>query len=372
MKHTYIFLLFVLICTQIAVAQTELKGKVSDFLKFTPIENASVYIKNATTGTISNSDGKFALVVPAGKENDTLVISSIGYKSFKVPINEFDPKEDIYLEEDIASLDEVIIVADPRPETGNGVVLKALDKLASNLPDSSYIQKGFLRHKERNKRQYKWLVESALTVYDSTYASGARKNLKVNVDETRKSYDLRSIDSLYTYAAYLKNATRNSSLKSKNLLRDTIATTSLVKAIKWNDTRINGLNNLLKGKLNLVRNAASKEALFGETILEQHQFLIDTILVDDGRKIYKIEILPGQEYVGLKTKDIYNEGFEARGWMYIYWDNYAIKKIEYELVAASEIQRRRSKSLFDTDVNHKLTISYKEFEDKMYLNYIYY
>ena len=77
-----------------------------------------------------------------------------------------------------------------RPTTGNEIVLKALEKLERNLPDSSYIQKGFLRHKERNKLEFKWLIESAITVYDSGYTSKSSDYLKINVDQVRKSYDL--------------------------------------------------------------------------------------------------------------------------------------------------------------------------------------
>ncbi len=355
-----------------AWSQTELKNKIVDFTTYLPIESASIYIKNTTVGTISNSDGKFVLLVPREFENDTLIISSIGYKSFKTAISDFDESEDIFLEEDIASLDEVILVADPRPTTGNGIVEKAIERLGKNLPEMPYLQKGFLRHKERNKKEYKWLIESALTLYDSSYASGARENLRINVDENRKSYDLRDVDSLFAYAAYLKNRTNNRTLRARNLRRDTIQTSSLVKAIKWNDSRINGLENLFKGKLNLIRNANMRQSLFGDNMLERHQFELDTILVDDGRKLYKIRISEGSEFVGLGTRNVYNEGFEAKGWLYIYYDNYAFKKIEYELVAASEVQKRRSKSLFGTQTNHKLVLTYKEYNDKMYPNYIYY
>lgn len=352
-------------------AQTEVKSKVTDFLTYMPIENANVYIKNTTIGTVTNTDGRFVLNVPERHVNDTLIVSSIGYESFKVVISEFEDEE-IFLEEDIASLDEVVVVAETRPKTGNDIMLRALEELPENLPYEPYLQKGFLRHKERNKKQYKWLIESAITVYDSSYESGSRRNLKINVDEIRKSYDLRDVDSLFTYSSYLKSRGMNINARSQKLKRDTIATSSLVNAIKWNDRRVNGLDVLLKGKLNLVRNANMKKALFGEDLLERHHFELDTILVDDGRKIYKIRISGGKDYVGLDTPNIYNEGFEARGWIYIYWDNYAIKRLEYELVAASDVQKRRSKSLFGTQLNHKLLITYKEYGERMYPNYFYY
>lgn len=367
----YLALVLLFLCSSLACAQIELKNKVVDFNKNLPLESASVYIKNTTIGTITNADGKFALQVPQANIADTLVISSIGYSTYKIPIAEFDTTFEIYLDEEVASLDEVLIMSEPRPKTGNDIVLKALKKLPKTMPDSAYVQKGFLRHKERNKREFKWLIESAITVYDSGYTVGSKDHLKINVDQVRKSYDLRDVDSLFAYASYLKQ-TSGRKFHAKDLKRDTIKTASLVKSIKWNDNRVNGLQNIFQGKLNLFRNATGTKALFGENILETHQFTLDTILVDNERKLYKIRISKGNSFVGLDTKGIYNEGYEARGWLYIYYDNYAIKKIEYDLVAASKAQKIRSKRLFDTQVNHKLVITYKEYQDKMYPSYIYY
>src|SRR5690606_6807126 len=106
----------------------------------------------------------------------------------------------------------------------------------------------------------------------SSFQTPAAKNLKINVDQVRKSYDLRDIDSTLTYTAYLKDKNPRLNLRNKNLRRDTIKTANLIKAIKWNDTRINGLENLFKGKLNIVRNSNTSEGLFSEDILETHHF----------------------------------------------------------------------------------------------------
>ena len=369
-KH--ILSLVVFLISVSAFSQTELKNSVLDAETFLPLESASVYVKNTTIGTITNADGKFVLMVPERYKSDTLVVSSIGFKSYKIPVNEFDSTFDVYLEPDVASLDEILLVAETRPKTGNDIVLRALEELSENLPDSSYIEKGFVRHKERNKKEFKWLVEGAITLYDSSYQTKTPEFLKINVDEVRKSYDLRDVDSLLTYTAYLKDKSNNRELKAKNLRRDTIKTSTLVKAIKWNDTRINGLENLFQGKLNLVRNSNLSRALFDENMLDKHLFSLDTILVDNDRKIYKIKINKGKEYINLETKGIYNDGYNANGWIYIYWDTYAIKKIEYELIAASSAQKSRSKTLFGTQVNHKLIINYMEYQDKMYPSYIYY
>jgi len=353
-------------------SQIQLKNKIVDFTTMTPIESASIYVKQTTTGTVSNADGKFVLQVPEDYANDTLVISSIGYKSYKIPVNEFDNSFEIFLEEDVASLDEIVLIAETRPKTGNDIVLKAIEELSETLPDSAYIQKGFLRHKERNKLEFKWLIESAITVYDSGYGSSSDEFLKINVEQNRKSYDLRDVDSLFSYASYKKQTSNRPTFNKNDVKRSQVTTNELVDAIRWNDERFNGLDNLFKGKLNLVRNTGDTKALFGENVLGKHLFSLDTILVDNERKIYKIKISKGKDYVGLNTDGIFNEGYEASGWLYIYYDNYAFKKIEYELKAASPAQRTRSKRLFDTEVNHKLVITYREYQDRMYPNYIYY
>ena len=375
MHTSYFKLVFSLLLfsfTFFGYSQIEIKSKVVDFSQLLPIENASIYVQKTTIGTVSNTDGRFILLIPTKFENDTLIISSIGFKSFKIPVNQFDNSQDIFLDEDVAALDEVLIIAEARPITGNEIVLKAIEELSENLPDSSYIQKGFLRHKERNKLEFKWLIESALTLYDSGYNSKSSEHLKINVDQVRKSYDLRDVDSIFSYVSYKNRNAKQVKLKAKDIRRGDLTQQELVKAIKWNDNRVNGLQNLFQGKLNVLRNAQDAKALFGENILETHQFELDTILVDNDRKIYKIKIDGSSDFVGLNTKGIYNEGYQAKGWLYVYYDNYAIKKIEYELVATSDKQKIRSKRLFDTQVNHKLVMTYIEYQDKMYPNYIYY
>ncbi|MGY0393064.1 carboxypeptidase-like regulatory domain-containing protein [Bizionia sp. KMM 8389] len=363
--------LFCLLCVNV-FSQTELSNTVLSSSSFLPVESASIYVKNTTIGTVTNTDGKFLLTVPDRYKNDTLIVSSIGYKSYKIPVNEFDASFEIYLDEDVASLDEIVLIAETRPKTGNEIVMRAIEELPKNLPDSSYLQKGFMRHKERNKKEFKWLIESAITLYDSSYASSPSENLKINVDQVRKSYDLRDVDSLLAYTAYLKNKSKNIKISKRNLRRDTIKTSSLVKAIKWNDNRINGLETLFQGKLNMVRNAGNPKALFGEDIMSKHQFKLDTVLVENDRKIYKIKISESFEYINLETPGVFNDGYHPKGWIYIYWDTYAIKKIEYQLVAASKAQRNRSKTLYDTYLNHQLVLSYMTYNDKMYLNYVFY
>jgi hypothetical protein len=82
MKRIYLFLLFLF--PFIGNAQTVLKGQVLDAEKSTPIPGASVFLNNTSVGTVTNSQGQFELLIPAGRFD--LIISSIGYETVNQPI----------------------------------------------------------------------------------------------------------------------------------------------------------------------------------------------------------------------------------------------------------------------------------------------
>ncbi|XRE43842.1 hypothetical protein ACIVBQ_002046 [Tenacibaculum discolor] len=104
-KGLFLFLLFV---NSISFSQILIKGNV--FSKTNePLEGASVYFNNTTTGTMTNSQGEFELKIKEG--NYTLVISFLGYKTKQLLITpqKKDVNINIKLEEDSSILNEVVI-----------------------------------------------------------------------------------------------------------------------------------------------------------------------------------------------------------------------------------------------------------------------
>ena len=87
------------------MAQTQASGTVSD-QQGEPMIGVTVHVKgNASTGTITDMDGKFSLSVPNGS---TLVISYVGYKTQELPAA---AGMKVVLMDDNEQLDEVIVVA---------------------------------------------------------------------------------------------------------------------------------------------------------------------------------------------------------------------------------------------------------------------
>ncbi len=67
-------------------AQVELKGNVLS-LSNKPVRGASVAIQNKKNGTLSDSSGRFAFYIHRPKKTDTLIITSIGYETLKIPVS---------------------------------------------------------------------------------------------------------------------------------------------------------------------------------------------------------------------------------------------------------------------------------------------
>lgn len=88
--------------------QRKISGIVQDSKNNTPLEGASVSVKNTTSSTSSGVDGRFNINVPDGKA--TLIISFIGYQNREVSVGD---KSDLFIQMEATSsgLDEVVVVA---------------------------------------------------------------------------------------------------------------------------------------------------------------------------------------------------------------------------------------------------------------------
>ncbi|WP_215224166.1 SusC/RagA family TonB-linked outer membrane protein [Echinicola shivajiensis] len=73
------------------------------------LPGVSIMIKGTTRGTITDLDGSFELNVPDGQV--TLVVSFVGYKKKEVTVNAGQSQLDVIMDNDVQTLQEVIVVA---------------------------------------------------------------------------------------------------------------------------------------------------------------------------------------------------------------------------------------------------------------------
>lgn len=98
-------LFIAMLCVMPVSAQSVVRGVVSDS-NGDPLPGASVQVKGSTTGTITNLEGMFSI---EAKNKDVLVVSFIGMRTEEVKVNGQSSIK-VTLKDDIASLDEVVVV----------------------------------------------------------------------------------------------------------------------------------------------------------------------------------------------------------------------------------------------------------------------
>jgi len=89
-------------------AQLAIKGRVI-YADGKPAAFASVKLIDHTNGTVSDAAGNFALVMHNLKQNDTLLISSIGYENFKIPAQKATQLSEFRLQEAQKTLESVVV-----------------------------------------------------------------------------------------------------------------------------------------------------------------------------------------------------------------------------------------------------------------------
>lgn len=105
-KRLTMFLACLFLSLGMALAQTKVNGTVVSAEDNDPVIGASVLVVGTNVGTVTDSEGRFSLTVPAGKS--TLRITYVGMEPLEVSAR---PNMRIVLTSDQAALDEVIVVA---------------------------------------------------------------------------------------------------------------------------------------------------------------------------------------------------------------------------------------------------------------------
>jgi len=150
-----IFILFILVALSIHLSQGQsvrVTGKVTGKDDGSVLPGVTISIKGTTMGTMSESDGSYALDVPPG--SSVLVFSFVGFKTQEVPVGGRSVI-DVVLETDVLMIDEVMVVAygttkkdaftgsassvkvDKLAEIQTSNVTKALDGLSSGIQVTS-------------------------------------------------------------------------------------------------------------------------------------------------------------------------------------------------------------------------------------------
>jgi len=119
-----------------AGAQTTIKGKIIDAANGQSLPFVSILIKNTQTGTLSDIDGKFELLLPTGVTE--LQVSYISYQTKTVFVRDFSDPQNIIikLKQQGLNLNEVIIAAGENP--AHRIIKTATNMRYKNNPEKMH------------------------------------------------------------------------------------------------------------------------------------------------------------------------------------------------------------------------------------------
>ncbi len=106
MKNTLILITLMLLAICARAQDGTVTGTVTS--SEGPVPGVTIYVEGTTNGTTTDIDGKFTLKVQ-GQES-IIIISSIGFKTIKIPYQGQSSLGEIMLEEDLSELAEVIVI----------------------------------------------------------------------------------------------------------------------------------------------------------------------------------------------------------------------------------------------------------------------
>jgi hypothetical protein len=170
----------------ISVKYFFLSGKIIDRKKNNPIPYASVSVFNKPIGTITNNDGEFLLKLHPDYIQDTLVISSMGYKQLFMPAFQL-------LDEDLIPMEQVSIrirevkVTSTTPEK----LLENIRKnIAKNYTAYPRLMSAFYRETVKQDDDFINVSEAVMEILKAPYVNTFRTDL-VRLVKARQSPDVQ-------------------------------------------------------------------------------------------------------------------------------------------------------------------------------------
>jgi len=145
-----------------------IKGLVIDGRTRKPLAYSSIFLNNKSIGTISNSGGRFELKISPSDYNDTLGVSYIGYKLYKMPLQDMDTSVLIVrLSSEKVQIREVIV----KPLDPIYILTKAIERIPQNYDRKPAVFTAFFRESTQQDNKNISFSEAVINIFKEPYTS---------------------------------------------------------------------------------------------------------------------------------------------------------------------------------------------------------
>lgn len=188
-KVFYLSAIFFLVATITLGQQKMISGNIIDAGNHEPMAFVTIALKKQLIGTISNESGSFDLFIPVEVTDDTLIISSLGYKTVSFNINTIKSPLSVLLYSNVVDVKEIRI----RPLPPTYYINLAMSKIKVNYPDKPFETEAYYREKILENKNLVDYNEAIFKSYYPNYQDTASRNqhqlLLYNQPEERRKIE---------------------------------------------------------------------------------------------------------------------------------------------------------------------------------------
>ena len=172
-------------------AAIKISGVVRDADQNNALPFASISLNNTHLGTITNENGKFDLMINPENQNDTLVISYLGYSPKKVAIKQLieHKSNNIPLNQQVYGLGEVVIT----PVETEKIIRESISRIHSQYYRKANVYKAFYRESYYTDSSFIARDEAVLNIFKSGDSDVSKSKMAVLEGRkvvSKKQYDV--------------------------------------------------------------------------------------------------------------------------------------------------------------------------------------
>ncbi|SEW40412.1 CarboxypepD_reg-like domain-containing protein [Chitinophaga sp. YR573] len=211
MKHHLRFcLLLLFLAGNQVIAQEKfltLSGRITDASSHQPIIYANIQLKNGSIGIVTNAEGAFIFNIAEKFWQDTLLISSIGYKTIMMSLPSGSLQDmDIYMEPSIYQLPEVSV----NVRNGFSILRQMISSIPENYDTADIRLTAFYRENIRLTGDTINFNESVLDIYKTYHTSRDHKDQIRIIKGRKKKVDWSKDPQLYSWIGNITNTAYSS------------------------------------------------------------------------------------------------------------------------------------------------------------------
>ena len=321
-----------------------IRGKVIDSKTSKPIPFATIHLKKAQFGVISNAEGDFRILNNSGFQSDSLIVSCIGFHRLSVAFNKLKLSEtnNLRLVPNIYRLNEVKVTARKKRLSPEIIIARALRNIKKNNPAEPFSYVSYYRDYQKDSSNYLNLNEGIIQTLDKGFAYPSDSN-KYRLLAFKKNMDFLSMN-ITPY--YDLPETDHSDESFKRIPH------AIVGDQHGNEFFILLAHNAIR---NFNKKSFSYVDIFAQDFIKNHWFSTPMGIYDGSTLLYKIDFTAKRRI----TEDNY------QGSIFIQTDDYSIHKLEYN-GSYLDLEKKK-KDIFNIEIEygHEPTVN-----SRMCLKYI--